>query len=64
MIMTLLSSVADGSNGKAFVAETFEQDPFQTGSWKKSDVDKYADQPVAWMASTTAPERFMEDKGL
>lgn len=63
VVVALLLCVAAGKDGKAFVSETFEQDPFVAGKWAKSDVDKYASQPVSWMASTTAPGRFVEDKG-
>eukprot|EP01031_Cornospumella_fuschlensis_P030690 gene30690-37084_t len=64
VVVLYLTSVVASSNGKAFVAETFAQDPFLANTWVKSSVVKYADQPVSWMASTTAPERFSDDKGL
>lgn len=45
-------------------SETFESDPFAAGRWVLSSKDKYKDQPVKVMPSTTASPEFAKDNGV
>lgn len=70
VLVAALAALAKGDLDRAKSAastkflETFETDVFTTGTWGKSSVDKYADQPVQIKTLVHPLTGFEGDKGL